>query len=164
MDRIEGIPAELTLYAGQIYTFEPTLSGSPADFVWRALSEADAKVVSIKGNDVTAIAEGKARITVEAADLKGLIASCSITVLPAQEVHSVEITGAEDGQEIVTRHDRSTHRQGACGGRHAEWPARYRITWSTSDEKVGNISDEGLLTAMSPEKSPSRRLPRRIPK
>ena len=150
MDRIEGIPAELTLYAGQTYTFEPTLSGSPADFVWRALSEADAKVVSIKGNDVTAIAEGKAKVTVEAADLKGLIASCSITVLPAQEVHSVEITGAEEGQEIVTGTTVQLTAKALAADGTQNGLLDTGITWSTSDEKVGNISDEGLLTAMSP--------------
>ena len=70
-------------------------------------------------------------------------------MLPAQEVHSVEITGAEDGQEIVigTTVQLTAKALAADGTQNGLLDTG--ITWSTSDEKVGNISDEGLLTAMS---------------
>ena len=71
-------------------------------------------------------------------------------MLPAQEVHSVEITGAEDGQEIVTGTTVQLTAKALAADGTQNGLLNTGITWSTSDEKVGNISDEGLLTAMSP--------------
>ena len=37
------------------------------------------------GNKLTALSEGSAKVTVESEGLKGLIASCNVTVLAAEE-------------------------------------------------------------------------------
>ena len=148
MDRIEGIPAELTLYAGEAYTFEPTISGSAAEFIWRALTEEEAKIVSIEGNTLTALAEGSVRVTVESAEYKGMIASCEVTVL-TQSVHSVKIEGAEDGQELTVGAQLQLTATPLAEDGTQNGLVDKGIEWSSSNEEIATISDEGLLQVLT---------------
>ena len=148
MDRIEGIPAELTLYAGETYTFEPTISDSAAEFIWRALSEEEAKIVSIEGNALTALAEGSVRVTVESAEYKGLIASCEVTVL-TQSVHSVKIEGAVDGQELTVGTQLQLTATPLAEDGTQNGLIDKGIQWSTNDTAIATISDEGLLEVLT---------------
>ena len=144
--QITGVPAELTLYAGEKHTFEPALEPEgEATFIWSELSEEDAAVLTMEGDTVTAVAPGSVKVTVEAEGMDGVSATCNITV--ASRPASIVISGLEDGQEIAmgARTQLTATVLDADGN---ETGVPQEVVWDCSNWNVADMED-GLLLPYS---------------
>lgn len=129
---------ELTLYVGSSYTLTATvLPENAADKTVTWTSSSDAARVTSDGN-VTGISSGSATIT--ATTVNGLTATCSVTVslvyATSIELNKSELTLTEGDTEQLTATtypDNTTVKD---------------VHWTTSDESVATVSDDGLVTAV----------------
>ena len=132
----------IEMNVGQTETLIATVS--PADATNNTIewSSSDENVVTVEDGIVTAASPGTATITVTTQD-GGYTDSCIVTVLDTQPVTSVSISSHE---ETLAVNDNVTLTATVLPD-NATYPT---VTWSTSNENVATVNQNGQVTAVSP--------------
>ena len=132
------IPSELTVNLGDGYTFSPVITDSraTANLTWRN-NNTSVVTISEEGTLET-IGLGKATITCIAQN--GVSAQCEVTVSPVL-TSSIELNKAE--AELVV--GEKLQLQAAVS---PENTTDKSVTWSSTNETVAVVSEEGLVTAV----------------
>lgn len=143
IESIEISPAEVTLtQIGE--TAQLTVKIMPedatyTDMTWTSSDESIATVT--QEGLVTAVAEGNATLTVSVGEIS---ATCSVTVADESiEVESIEISPAEVTLTQIGETAQLTAQVMPEDATYTE------ITWTTSDESIVTVTEEGLLTAVA---------------
>ena len=143
IESIEISPAEVTLtQIGE--TAQLTVKIMPedatyTDMTWTSSDESIATVT--QEGLVTAVAEGNATLTVSVGEIS---ATCSVTVADESiKVESIEISPAEVTLTQIGETAQLTAQVMPEDATYTE------ITWTTSDEGIVTITEEGLLTAIA---------------
>lgn len=135
---------EKTIVEGDIFTIVASVFPDDAenkDLKWRSSNEAVA-IVDEVGN-VTAIAEGDARITVVTKD-KALAANCYVTVL--KRIFPVESVSIEPAEKTLTVGDFFTLTSVFTPTN----ASNQNVTWKSSNEEVAEITVAGVVLAKTP--------------
>ncbi len=134
--------SSMSLHTGKNESLTVTISPGNATnkaVTWKS-SDATVATVSTSGK-VTAVAPGKATITVTAKDGSGKSASCEVTVIrPVTGVtlnkNSVElVTGESETLTATVKPDNASNKA---------------LTWKSSDTTVATVSSSGKITAVGP--------------
>lgn len=143
IESIEISPAKVTLtQIGE--TAQLTVKIMPedatyTDMTWTSSDESIATVT--QEGLVTAVAEGNATLTVSVGEIS---ATCNITVaIERIEVESIEVSPAE---VTLTQIGETAQLAAQVMPENA---TDAQITWTTSDEAVATVTEEGLVTAVA---------------
>lgn len=135
---------EKTVVEGDMFTIIATVSPNDAenkDLKWRSSNEAVA-TVDEEGN-VTAIAEGNARITVVTKD-RALTANCVVTVL--KRIFPVEAVSIEPAEKTLTVGDLFTLTSAFTPSN----ASNQNVIWKSSNEEVAEVTIAGVVLAKTP--------------
>lgn len=137
---------EATLQKGETLTLTATVLPENAEdktVTWHSSSDAVAEVD--ENGTVTAIETGEAVITAEAGGFK---AECRITVvgIPVETITLNETVIELNKGETFKLEDEVSPENADCEG----------LSWTSSDEDVATVSQEGLVTAVSSENLSNR--------
>ena len=131
-----------TIKTGQTQTLKATVSPSNAtdkSVTWKSSNEKVAKVDN--AGKVTAVAPGKATITVTAADGSGKTATCTVTV--PQPVTGITL----DKEAVTTARGTAITLNATVSPSNA---ADKSVTWKSSDESVAKVDSTGKVTTVAP--------------
>ena len=132
--------ASLVLYNGMKETITATVSPSSASDTGITWSSSDNSVASVSSSgEITAMARGNASITATARDGSGVSVSCQIEV--KQYVTSIALYGPiwiNEGQKTTL-----------TAYVYPDDANDKTIVWSSSDESVASVDEDGVLTAIS---------------
>lgn len=141
----------LALYEKQKMALEPTVKRVVEDapestaLVWSSSDEAVATVSS--SGQITAVASGEAVITCKAEDDEFIFASVAVTV--GSRVTALGLT-----EEVLTLHivgdEAESHQISAI--LTPENAACQDVIWTSSDESVATVDENGMITAKNPGK------------
>ena len=133
-------PAELTLDEGESKTITATITPSDAtdqEVLWES---SDTSVATVDGGQVTGVKAGTAVITATTKD-GGKTASCTVTVIAHAKSVSLNKTslrlekGTSETLQATVLPENTTDKS---------------IVWSSSDESVAKVAEDGKVTAMGP--------------
>ena len=131
----------VTLIEGETLQLKATVSPDDAEYDGISWSTSDAAIATVSDAGlVTAIAEGTVTVTAEAG---GKTASCALTIEKAKgpEVEKVTLN-----QETATLKEGETLQLAATvSPEDADYSG---IIWSTTDETIATVSEDGLVTAV----------------
>ena len=148
MTGIGNVPAEVFLYVGDTYAFDP--QPEPADyadyqgFVWHDVKERDQRIVTMEGDTVTAVGPGKVELVVYPLRQEAVSAACTVTVY--QYVESILLEG---GRDVMAINETIALTATALGGDgSSDFIAEPSVSWLTSDPRVATVSGNGVVTAV----------------
>lgn len=131
----------VTLIEGETLQLKATVSPDDAEYDGISWSTSDATIATVSNTGlVTAVTEGTVTITAEAG---GKTASCALTIEKAKgpEVEKVTLN-----QETATLKEGETLQLAATvSPEDADYSG---IIWSTADETIATVSEDGLVTAV----------------
>lgn len=133
-------PAELTLDEGESKSITVVISPSNASDQEVSWESSDASIATVEGGKVTGVKAGIAVITATTKD-GGKTASCTITVIAHAKSVSLDKTslrlekGARETLRATVLPENTTDK---------------RILWSSSDEAVAKVAENGEVTAIGP--------------
>ena len=133
-------PAEMTLDEGESKTITATITPSNATDQEVSWESSDPFVATVDGGQVTGVKAGTAVITATTKD-GGRTASCTVTVIAHAKSVSLNKTslrlekGASETLQATVLPENTTDKS---------------IVWSSSDEAVANVAEDGKVTAMGP--------------
>ena len=131
----------VTLIEGETLQLKATVSPDDAEYDGISWSTSDATIATVSNTGlVTAVTEGTVTITAEAG---GKTASCAFTIEKAKgpEVEKVTLN-----QETATLKEGETLQLAATvSPEDADYSG---IIWSTADETIATVSEDGLVTAV----------------
>ena len=131
----------VTLIEGETLQLKATVSPDDAEYDGISWSTSDATIATVSNTGlVTAVTEGTVTITAEAG---GKTASCAFTIEKAKgpEVEKVTLN-----QETATLKEGETLQLAATvSPEDADYSG---IIWSTTDETIATVSEDGLVTAV----------------
>ena len=130
-----------TLEIGETVTLTATVAPSDATDKTVTWSTSDAKVATVEGGKVTAVAEGSATITAAAG---GKSATCSVTVKTAT-VEATDITVDKDDVMIGVGESFTI-----TATVIPENATDKTVTWSSSDPSVATVDANGKVTGVAP--------------
>ena len=130
-----------TLEIGETVTLTATVAPSDATDKTVTWSTSDAKVATVEGGKVTAVAEGSATITAAAG---GKSATCSVTV-KAATVEATDITVDKDDVMIGVGESFTI-----TATVIPENATDKTVTWSSSDPSVATVDANGKVTGVAP--------------
>lgn len=135
--------SRLTMYVGDKEQLTATVKPSNATNQTVKWSTGDSAIATVDENgEVTAKAIGKTTIKVTASG--GYTATCEIEVLPAL----IKVTGVELNQSDATMNVGDTLQLVATV--KPENATNDKVTWSTSDEAVATVDENGTIVAKKP--------------
>ena len=139
---VEVSPTSVTVTEGKTVTLTATVAPEDATDKSVAWSSSDEKVATVADGVVTAVAPGKALITVTTTD-GGFKATCAVTVT----AKPVPVTGVSVEPATLTLEEGGT---GTITAKVAPVEATNKnVSWSTSDAKVATVAN-GVVTAVAP--------------
>ena len=143
----------LSMKVNETYTLKATVAPTNAtnkNVTWKSSDEKIAKV-SLSGV-VTAVAEGKATITVTTAD-GSKTATCEVTVTKASEdkTTTVAVTGVKLDKTTLSLKVNKTYTLKATVA--PTDASNKNVTWKSSNEKVAKVSSSGVVTAVAEGKA-----------
>jgi len=141
VERIE-IPERLVLDFGETYQFNPKIYPENASIKVLRWSTTDAAVASVRANNSTlqATGAGSAIVTCYATDGSNVMASCEVEVI--RKVKSVSL----NEHDIKLKEQQNFQLIASVEPIDAK---DYSLGWSSSDEKVATVDENGLVEALS---------------
>ena len=131
---------EVSLYIGETFQLEATVSPSNATDKAVTWSSSDSGVATVSGGTVKAVAKGTATITATAG---GKSASCSVTCKERPKVQSISF--GKDSYVIPV----GTSEQLTISYAPAD-AVNTTFIWTVSEPEVARVDESGVFTALAP--------------
>ena len=131
--------SSVTLKVGESTTISAVVEPSDADYETVKWSSSDPFVASVEDGVIRANKVGTTKVTASAGGVTSAPCNVTVDVIHVQEV-SLNVSTAEmtEGEELTL--------YSAVFPSNAANP---KVFWSSSDEKVASVSDQGVVTAVS---------------